>query len=237
MFMFMNTNTVSNLCQHDFAFDKKYFDSYDVSMSDLRGNLLRLMVKKDWNAYDLERVSGVPQPTTQRFLSGRQNEPRSYTVRKWAAALGVSEAELRGISSIDSNVSHGPNIQGRVPLISWVQAGHAKEIVDLLHPNDGFDWIDTTSQIKRHTYALRVQGDSMMPDFPEGSIIIVEPEMEPLPGDYVVAKNGDDEATFKQLIKDGSDYYLKPLNDRYPIKPLHGYHVIDVVRELVRKFR
>ena len=27
---------------------------------------------------------------------------------------------------------------------------------------------------------------------------------------YAVAKNGDEETTFKQLIKDGADWYLKP---------------------------
>jgi len=137
----------------------------------------------------------------------------------------------------DGNVSPGPALGGRVPLISWVQAGHAAEVVDLLHPGDGFEWIDTTCQIRHHTYALRVMGDSMAPDFPNGSILIVEPDMEPQPGDYVIAKNGDDEATFKQLIKDGADYYLKPLNERYPIKPLGQYQVIGVVRELVRRFR
>lgn len=144
---------------------------------------------------------------------------------------------LQGDVAIEPNVIPGPAVHGKVPLISWVQAGHALEVVDLLQPGEGYEWIDTTCQIRRHTYALRVQGDSMSPDFPEGCIIIVEPEMDPLPGDYVIAKNGDDEATFKQLIKDGADYYLKPLNDRYPIKPLGHYHVIGVVRELVRRFR
>lgn len=137
----------------------------------------------------------------------------------------------------EQNVTPGPELRGKVPLISWVQAGQALEVVDLLHPGEGYEWIDTTCQIKSHTYALRVQGDSMTPDFPEGSIIIVEPELDPLPGDYVIAKNGAEEATFKQLIKDGADYYLKPLNERYPIKPLGSYHVIGVVRELVRRFR
>ena len=144
---------------------------------------------------------------------------------------------LQGDVAIESNVIPGPAVHGKVPLISWVQAGHASEVVDLLHPGEGFEWIDTTCQIKRHTYALRVRGDSMSPDFPDGSVIIVEPEFDPLPGDYVIAKNGDDEATFKQLIKDGADYYLKPLNERYPIKHLGDYHVIGVVRQLVRQFR
>lgn len=137
----------------------------------------------------------------------------------------------------EGNVEPGPQLGGKVPLISWVQAGTASEVIDLLQPGEGFDWIETTCPIKRHTYALRVVGDSMTPDFPEGVVIVVEPEMEPNPGDYVIARNGDDEATFKQLVKDGADYYLKPINDRYPIKPLGNYHVIGVVREMVRRFR
>jgi len=53
----------------------------------------------------------------------------------------------------------------------------------------------------------------------------------------VIAKNGDD-ATFKQLVKDGSDWLLKPLNDRYPIKPLESpCKIIGVVRSLERRFR
>ena len=243
MFIGTKHNTSSYRCQYETVFDEKNTCAYDFVMSDLRKNLQDAMADKGLNAYDMEALSGVPQPTTQRFLSGKQNDPRSATVKKWAKALGKTEAELRGLvqtltqAEMFVNVAPGPNVYGKVPLISWVQAGHASEVVDLLHPGEGFEWIDTTCQIKRHTYALRVRGDSMSPDFPDGSVIIVEPEFDPLPGDYVIAKNGDDEATFKQLIKDGADYYLKPLNERYPIKPLGHYHVIGVVRQLVRQFR
>jgi SOS-response transcriptional repressor LexA len=39
----------------------------------------------------------------------------------------------------------------------------------------------------------------MEPDFKEGDII-VDPELEPVPGEFVVAKNGDNEATFKNTV-------------------------------------
>ena len=58
------------------------------------------------------------------------------------------------------------------------------------------------------------------PSFPEGMVIIIEPEMDFQPNDFVIIKNGDDEATFKQLVKDGPTWYIKPLNPRYPILPL-----------------
>lgn len=131
----------------------------------------------------------------------------------------------------------GPNIQGSVPLISWVQAGEYAEIIDHLAPGEG-ERIETTVPIKAHTYALRVSGDSMEPEFPEGCIIIVEPEMEPRHGDYVIVRNGSNEATFKQLIQDGADCYLKPINPRYPVKQMpKGAVFCGVVRGMERRFR
>ena len=116
-------------------------------------------------------------------------------------------------------------LKGEVKLISWVQAGQWQAVVDNYAPGDGEEAIPTTVPVKRHTYALRVKGDSMTnpygwPSFPEGMVIIVEPEMDFQPNDFVIIKNGDDEATFKQLVKDGSTWYMKPLNPRYPILPL-----------------
>ncbi|MEC9482550.1 MAG: S24 family peptidase [Halomonas sp.] len=147
------------------------------------------------------------------------------------------ESDLKEMGA-DYNVSPGPQIKGKVPLISWVQAGSAAEVVDIFNPGVADDWIDTTVQIKEHTYALRVEGDSMTPNFPPGTILIVEPDMPAEIGDYVVAKNGDEEATFKQLAKDAGRWLLKPLNRQYPIIPMDDtYHVIGVVREAVQKFR
>jgi SOS-response transcriptional repressor LexA len=55
--------------------------------------------------------------------------------------------------------------------------------------------------------------------FQKALSIVIEPEMKPIPGDYVIALNVEIETTFKQLVKDGGEFLLKPLNTRYPIKP------------------
>lgn len=118
------------------------------------------------------------------------------------------------------NIEPGPGLAGRVPLISWVQAGDWQEVIDNEAPGQG-EMIETSYRARRHTYALRVKGDSMQPRFPEGAILIIEPEEEAMPGKFVVVRqNGDSEATFKQLISDGGRLYLKPLNERYPILEL-----------------
>ena len=136
-----------------------------------------------------------------------------------------------------ASVGPAPERSGRVPLISWVQAGDWSHAADLLHPGEAVEWIDTSVTVRPHTFALRVEGDSMEPEFAPGTILVVEPEMDAYPGDYVIAKNGDDEATFKQLVRDGADLYLKPLNARYPIKPLGNSRIVGVVREAVKRYR
>ena len=132
-------------------------------------------------------------------------------------------------------------INTSVPLLSSVQAGAFKEAIE-------FDWsecerITTDAKIKEKTFALKVKGDSMISDgpvtFPEGTLLIIEPDMAPISGDFVIAKNGDNEATFKQLIKDGADWYLKPLNKHYPIKPANEIDIVGVViqAQLITKLK
>lgn len=94
---FLNSNTIPYPCQYALVFDDNNSIPYASSMSVLRENLQKEMAKRGWSAYDLENESGVPQPTIQRFLSGKHGEPRGVTVRKLASGLGVSEGELRGL--------------------------------------------------------------------------------------------------------------------------------------------
>jgi SOS-response transcriptional repressor LexA len=160
---------------------------------------------------------------TARYIEQRANKPAGWLDRDHSGA---------------TNVSPGPDIRGTVPLLSSVQAGAFKEILDSDYSGgNGVAMIPTTVPVNRYTFALRVQGDSMEPKFTEGMLLIVEPELDAQHGDYVIAKNGSDEAVFKQLVKDGADFYLKPLNGRYPIKPLGDCTIIGVVRGVSEMFR
>jgi SOS-response transcriptional repressor LexA len=146
--------------------------------------------------------------------------------------FGISQEEARAVAP--GILEPAPVLAGQVPVISWVQAGEFSEAVESW---DTEEWVETLAPVLRHTFALRVKGDSMEPEFPSGVVIVVEPDLEPNPGDFVVVRNGGGEATFKQLVRDGEDWYLKPINPRYPIKPLGHSHVVGVVREMIKRFR
>ncbi|MBJ2155140.1 hypothetical protein JC881_05115 [Variovorax sp. IB41] len=180
---------------------------------------------------------GVSRGAVQQWEKPGGTAPKRSNQPRVAELLGVSVVELL---SGGSNTSPGVDVRAEVPLVSEVEAGNYT-VIDNFKPKGQFETVPVTVPIKRHTYALRVHGDSMVSEtgdsFPDGSIVIVEPEMEALPGDYVIALNDSNQTTFKQLVKDGGEYYLRPLNSRYPIKPLGKAFVIGVVREFTKRFR
>jgi len=64
-------------------------------------------------------------------------------------------------------------------------------------------------------FALMVLGDSMLPEFEEGDIIVVEPEGHAAEGSYVVAWSGG-EWVFRQLAREaGGGWRLCALNPAY----------------------
>lgn len=206
--------------------------------------LAQQMAEKQLGQADLARLSRVPQPTIQRILSGETSDPRGSTIGKLERALGVnpdwlptgeSRKEAGAAQAEHSNISPITiAIGGRVPLISLVAAGNWEIAVDNLEPGQADEWVSTTVTVKKHTYALRVSGDSMEPRFPSGAIIIVEPEEEARNGSFVIVRQNGSEATFKQLVIDGGQKYLKPLNDRYPIMQMLPDAVIcGVVKQMV----
>ena len=180
---------------------------------------------------------GVSRGAVQQWEKPGGTAPKRANQPRVAELLGISVVELL---SGGSNVGHGLDVRGEVPLVSEVEAGDYT-VIDNFQPKGAFESVSVSVPVKRHTYALRVHGDSMVSDtgdsFPEGSLIIVEPEMQAQVGDYVVALNTSNQTTFKQLTSDGGDLYLRPLNPRYPIKPVGTARIIGVVREFTKRFR
>ena len=110
----------------------------------------------------------------------------------------------------------------RVPRISFVQAGLWNEAVDAYAPGAGDDYLLTQTDLGPHAFALTVRGESMEPEFKEGDTIIIDPDVKPSPGDFVVAKNTREEATFKKYRPRGVNELgeqvieLVPLNEDFP---------------------
>lgn len=127
------------------------------------------------------------------------------------------------------------------PIINWVQAGNFQGIGDNSYdeyaPVHGYSSADSL-------YWLRITGDSMAPEFQHGDLILVDSDKIPVGGNYVIAKQSEnDETTFKKLKlcgfdENGREYaQLIPLNTYYP--PIDSryipFDIVGVVIEHKRK--
>ncbi|MDB6445173.1 S24 family peptidase [Pseudomonas sp. 21TX0197] len=129
----------------------------------------------------------------------------------------------RGGIEPQTNVSEIHYNFGKVPLISWVQAGAWCEAISNIDLYDADSWLSCPVPISNQGYALKVLGDSMTNpgpgrSYPTGCIIFVDPEAETKTGDRVIARvPRTNEATFKVLVEDAGRQFLKPINPQYPI--------------------
>ena len=173
-----------------------------------------------------------------------KREPRSENLEVLAKSLDVSiewfyrELPRSGFTVHESRPSYA---QSRyTPLITWDKIHFYLKRKS--YPADTTEFVATHHRISDRSFALTVQGDSMTAPqgttFPEGSHIVIDPDLQAEAGDFVVAETGRDDVTFKQLIQDGGKHFLKPLNSRYPLVEITGADtIIGVVRTLVQEFK
>ncbi|MBS8942800.1 helix-turn-helix domain-containing protein [Escherichia coli] len=162
--------------------------------------------------------AGIKQQSWQSIEDGKTLKPRNI--------IGIAKA-LRCDAEWLVNGGHfmpfSEVSSRRVPLISYVQAGELAEKKPIEAFDGSFEYILTDLDMSEFAFALRIEGDSMEPDFKAGDVIIVDPEIKPAPGEFVVAKNGGQQATFKKYRPTYTDsigcqhFELVPLNDDYPV--------------------
>ncbi len=196
---------------------------------DIANRVKKLRKALDLTQHQLAELVGVAQNSIQKLEKGDTKNPRN--IEALARALNCTPEYLQfGIGetqadkkSENSNVAPGPTLKAAVPLISWVQAGAWSEINEIRE----FDADRYLCPVKCSdlTFALKVQGVSMEPKFYDGDLIFVDPEAECIHGSYVVARLDDNnEATFKQLIIESGQKFLKAANPNWPeqLIPING---------------
>ncbi|HEJ3062528.1 helix-turn-helix domain-containing protein [Pseudomonas aeruginosa] len=173
---------------------------------------------KKWTLERLAHEVGTDTGNLSRLERDLQSV-NSELMDRIIKVLGISvSVQAPGISNFDD----GPEIRGLVPLVSWVQAGCWNEVSDLYAVGDAEEMLPCPISHGPRTFAVRIRGESMYNpherrSFREGDIVFVDPDVVPKNRSFVVAKLVDSqEATFKQLIVEGNDQYLKALNPMWP---------------------
>lgn len=154
-------------------------------------------------------------------------------------AASIDSVVAVGADQMDGNVE-AASIKGlkRVPILTYVQAGNWREAIFLPADEYTFTSIDVSNQC----FAARVVGDSMLDEFREGDLIIIDTQIQPQPTDFVLAQNGENNITFKKfrsrgLNENGIEVFdLVPLNPDFPTIRSDREHV-DIIGTVVEHRR
>lgn len=228
------------------------FFYHNSDMNSFRDRVRKKRIELGLSQAELAKASGMSQTTISDIERGRNDGSREIVAL--AGALRVSSEWLSTGKGPSSNVAqattdtvYGIRLGGprALPIISYVQAGAWREIVDTFPPGGADEYIKPRNEHGPHSFALYVEGDSMTPEFNAGDIIIVDPDIAPNPGNYVIARNHSHEATFKKYRPRGRDadgrevFELVPLNDDYATlrSDQDGAVIIGTVVEHIRILR
>jgi SOS-response transcriptional repressor LexA len=202
-----------------------------------------LRKRRDEADLSLREASKLAHVSHTHIMDNEEGK-RSPTFDKVMKILKAYRADvlefLRGTGYLPKNVEPTATDKMRIiPVVSWTTAGKLAETGESFHKEKVLEWI--ASDVNgENNFALRVKGDSMEPEFKEGDLLIVSPTAKAVNGDYVVAKNGEEEATFRQYKQYNSTKILHPLNPRYAdivLNKNRAYRIVAVLAETRRTYK
>ena len=170
----------------------------------------------------------------RQSVDGRPRWPSTESLAKVIEATGSSLDEF--LALVKADPARGENRPSRrpspVPLLGFAQAGAGGFFDDAGFPaGQGWDLIEVPSGAREGTYALQVQGDSMLPLYRDGDRLIVDPAATVRRGDRVVVKTATGEVMAKVLERQGPrGMELASLNPEHPARSLAAAEVVWVAR-------
>lgn len=178
-------------------------------------NRFRELRKK--KGYTLEKVAAYLN-VGLNTLSQYENEKReaSYdTLVKLADFFNVSIDYLMGREERNVTKANLGSSHVRIPVYGTIPAGIP---IDMIEESYIEDYEDIDADLLRggnEYFALKVKGESMMPKFEDGDVLILKQQDDCENGDFCAVSINHTECTFKKVLKKPNGITLMPLNPEF----------------------
>ncbi|MBO3758463.1 helix-turn-helix transcriptional regulator [Ciceribacter sp. L1K23] len=187
----------------------------------------RLAESHDLSPSGLARRAGLDPTSFNKSKrvgpDGRMRWPSTESIAKVLEATGASLDQF--MSFVRGGISLSPGADGgrrsdAIPLLGFAQAGAGGFFDDGGFPvGQGWDVVEFPASPGEAAgaYALEIQGDSMLPLYRDGDVLIVQPGAQVRRGDRVVVKTRDGEVMAKVLARQTPrSIELLSLNPEHP---------------------
>ncbi len=185
------------------------------------------------SASGLARRAGLDATTFNKSKrqtpDGRLRWPSTESVAKILEATNASIEEFLTFITKQG----GPPRQ-TMPLIGLAQAGSGGFFDDAGFPaGQGWDEVSFPNVADDNAYALEISGDSMLPLYRDGDVVIVSPNSPVRRGDRVVVKTTDGEVLAKELRRrSAKTIELRSLNPEHEDRMFPAEQIAWIARIL-----
>lgn len=176
------------------------------------GNEIRRRRKAlKWTLEYLANLVDSDTGNLSRIETGKQGA-HADMLGRIASALGCSVADLFSETGNEGEAAGVPLGARRIPVLNTAQIAKTGT-----QPAAG-SWVFTEHDLPPGAFAMRLHDESMSPEFRIGDTILVNPSLQPAPGDFVVAVSADHDVMFRKFKAAGlndagmSVFELLPLN-------------------------
>lgn len=173
----------------------------------MENRIAEMRNKKGMTQKDLASALNVAQQTVWYYENG-QRDIKASTLIAISEILGCTVSQLLGIENVDGVLAASKSGSKMVPVVGRVAAGTPREalqVSDQYHATE-----ESLYSAHPNAFWLRVSGNSMNRLFPDGALVLIDPDEEVRNGDVaVVFVNGDD-ATLKRIYFEGHSVRLHP---------------------------
>ena len=165
---------------------------------------------------ELALLAGVSRPTVSDWEHGKKN-PSGERLRKLAEIFGVDVGTILGYEP-----TMIPMNRDAVPIIGTIACGEA------ILADENIDGYTDLPKGVTADFALRCQGDSMVPTFYDGDLVLVRKQSDVNDGRIAAVRIGE-EATLKRIHHLPDGIILIPDNNaEYAPQILRGEETEDV---------
>ncbi len=207
---------------------------YALPVPTVGENIRKLRIERSLAQGELAARLGVKQSTVSNWETDRRGLPETPTLFKLAKALHCSiEDLLAGVDEAYSkqrSAAGGPDVDEEILDVSGyrkddipvVAEGEASPQGNLFWDDEGKLKSEVEDRISRpfdvrdpKAYGVRVRGDSMMPAYKPGMVLVVSPNVPVKSGDEVYVQLLNGERLLKVARKVPGGWMLESLNPAY----------------------
>lgn len=189
-------------------------------MNTLSERIKFIRQQQRWTQQDMAAICGLTNSSVSSWEGGRGGISTDN-----AATLARSTGYNTEWIKTGAGPKRGGNTEPyqfterTIPMLSESQAAQYGRATEGGAEPEYQCWVTPAAPVSANAFALRVNNDSMtnpsgFPSFPEGIVLIIDPQICPVHKSYVVVQEGEG-VLFRQLIIEGERRHLVALNPRW----------------------